>query len=465
MLYATYCDATDDTHGEKLALSTRITTATTEFGVYFEKATPVKVTVSDVESTSVAAPASWTRDNTVFYEGKTKYDYHEANFAGYWNGSAWDNTDFMTTADVEETYNVYMNNGYVIAWADWTAADTAEYGYAYFEGDTYYYVEGDKYVNGVRPITYYIDDMIDFEAKEHDGVKVDGMETVEEAATWQSVGDGVLAYYKVKDGVLSIETIAPYYAESVDLSKGEIGVQGPQIVDSTKILVKVAGKYEAHNWASLKAKYGRLLISESINVQWYESNGKVTYLFIEADYAIDDAYFFVVKWDRTRTSDQLDAGQYVEQYSVVIDGEAAKLWIDSDWFETDATGATKEDLIGKLFGIKVKYLGQTIDGEPIYYVDEDNALIEETARNFDHIDSGKLFWNDGNGQHVFHMAADYTITVFDYNEDGYVGTKLYTTEAAFNAEFDDNLGYTVEFYAEFDAAGYVVNLFVVRTAE
>ena len=468
MLYATYCDGTEDTHGEKLSLEDRIDTATTDFGVYFEKATPVKVKVTDVESTSKDAPAAWNKDNTVFYEGKTKYDYHEANYAGYWNGTTWNNTFFV--AEAGATYNVYMNNGYAIAFAPYVAPDTATYGYAYFEGDTWYYVEGDKYVNGARPLTYYIDDMIDFDAKEHDGVKVDGMETIKEAATWQSVGDGVLAYYKVKDGVLSIETIAPYYAKAVDLSKGEIGVQGAQIVNSTKILIKVAGKYEAHTWASLKAKYGNLLISESVNVQWYEANGKVTYLFIEADYAVEDGYFFVVKWDRTRTSDQLPGGElkYVEQYSVVIGDQAAKLWIDSDRFETYPNGTAKEQLIGKLFGIKILYLGNTIDGEPIYYVEDSTALIEETAYNFDHIDSGKLFWNDEDGQHVFHMADKYTITVFDYvTKDGvvsYSGTKQYATEEAFNAEFDDNLGYKVEFYAEFDAAGYVVNLFIKRTA-
>ena len=475
VLYATFCDGTEDTHGKKLSLAKRIATETDEFGVYFEKATPIKVKVTDVESTSAKAPADWNQSNTVFFEGKTKYDYHEANIAGYWNGQAWDNTAFIDA--VGATYNVYMNNGYVIAWAPYVPADTATYGYAYFEGDSWFAKESDILVNGNWQYTYYINDMIDFEAKEHDEVlTVEGEgEHLEEYHS----DKGVLAQYKVKDGKLEIIDCDPYMDEVIDLEKGEVGgINGYQIVNSTKILVKVGGKYEAFTgWKTLQAKYGNLLISADYNVQYFvNAEGKVTYLFIEADAVIEDGYFFVVKWDRTRTSDQIKAGEriWVEEYSVVINDQDAKLWIDSDWFEDDATGAEAEDLIGGLYNVKVRYLGVTIDGEPIYYVSEDSQLLMAVRFEFDHIDSGKIFC-DGEGP-VLHLADKYTIEVFDYKEvveeDGdvnevtweYVGHKDYSSEEKFNAEFEDNAGYYYAAYAEFDAAGYVTALFLVRVA-
>lgn len=475
VLYATFCDGTDKTHGAKLSLDARIAKATTAFGVYFEKATPVKVKVTDVESTSAKAPADWNQSNTVFYEGKTKYDYHEANIAGYWNGTAWDNTAFIDA--VGATYNVYMNNGYVIAWAPYVAPDTATYGYAYFEGDTWYAKESDILVNGNWQYTYFINDMIDFDAKEHDEVQVVNEDTARLLEAYKA--SGLLAQYKVDGGKLSLVDTDPYWDEVIDLEKGEVGgINGYQIVNSTKILVKVGGKYEAFTgWKTLQAKYGNLLISADYNVQYYvNAEGKVTYLFIEADAVIEDGYFFVVKWDRTRTSDQIKAGEriWVEEYSVVINDQDAKLWIDSDWFEDDATGAEAEDLIGGLYNVKVRYLGVTIDGEPIYYVSEDAQLLMAVRFEFDHIDSGKIFC-DGEGP-VLHLADKYTIEVFDYKEVvkkvgdvneitwEYVGHKDYSSEEKFNAEFEDNAGYYYAAYAEFDAAGYVTALFLVRVA-
>jgi len=479
VLYATFCDGTEGTHGKKLSLFDRIDTATTEFGVEFEVATPVKVKVTDVESASAKAPADWTRDNTVFFEGKTKYDYHEANFAGAWNGTNFVDEGVKETFidAVGATYNVYMNNGYVIAWAPYVAPSTATYGYAYFEGDTWYAKESDTLINGNWQYTYFINDMIDFDAKEHDDVQVVNRDTAEFLKANETYG--LLAQYKVDGGKLSLVDTDPYTAAVIDLEKGEVGgINGYQIVNSTKILVKVGGKYEAFTgWKTLQAKYGNLLISADYNVQYFVNNeGKVTYLFIEADAVIEDGYFFVVKWDRTRTSDQIKAGEriWVEEYSVVINDQDAKLWIDSDWFEDDATGAEAEDLIGGLYNVKVRYLGVTIDGEPIYYVSEDSQLLMAVRFEFDHIDSGKIFC-DGEGP-VLHLADKYTIEVFDYKEvveeDGdvnevtweYVGHKDYSSEEKFNAEFEDNAGYYYAAYAEFDAAGYVTALFLVRVA-
>jgi hypothetical protein len=295
----------------------------------------------------------------------------------------------------------------------------------------------------------------------------------------------------VKDGVLSIETIAPYYTDEVNVEKGTVvgydHADQPadiyEIVNSTKILVKVAGKYEAYTWASLKAKYGTLLQSSNVNIQFFVNGQKVTYLFIEATSVVEDGYFFIVDWNQTRTSDQVVAGQrkWVEEYKAIVNGENVTMWFDVDFFEKNDAGLAKEDLIGGLFNVKVRYLGVTIDGEPIYYVEDDAQLLRIVPVEFDHIDSGKIFTNT---VVELLLAEKYAITVIDYKEldadengiadktdDGdikiqFVGLKgVYTNEADFNAEFQGNDGYYYAAYAEFDAAGYVTNLFLVRIAE
>ena len=471
ILYTTYCNAHDDAHDELLTLA-KAKTARYTAGCYFEKATAQKVKVTDVVSKN-ANIGSWSQADTTFYAGSTAYNYHEANIAGYYSNGSFDTDAYI--AAVGGTYAVYMNNGYVIAWADWTDVDNTVYEYAYFEGgNDWYALDDNKLTASGKTYTWYLNDMIDFSAQEHDDVKTTEATAkgLEDHATY-----GLLAQYKVVDGklVLTDGAIRVTGTANIDLVRGEIGIY--DMTDSTKVLVKIGSKYEAFTgYKALAAKYGNVLTTDTNNIQIFKDGTKVTYLFIDADKAYEEGYFFILDHELSRTSDQLPGGTltHVEQYSAVINGEKVKLWIDTDNFEIGGQ-SDKEALTKKLFEIKTIYLGITVDGEQVYYVADEADLDMSQVYTFGEIDGDKLFWyasvdnlDAGIEEDPFHLASGVEIAVVDYDAKGnYAGTTVYASAAAFNAEWTDNEGYVVSFYTDVaDPANEFVNyLFIVREAK
>ena len=436
----------------------------------------------------------WTVDNSKFYSGKEAYEYHY-NVYGYFGESdtihtgtednCYGNKDdeVINECYVGDTYAVYRANGYVIGWLaqDDLLDAEANWNYAVINADAHAEY---KYtmVNGKEDFyDYYLDNVIDFNAQRNDNIL-----TADEAEIYFSE-DGYLVRYIVnKDGEADEFEYATYAeTDMVDLAKGELGVRGVQLNSATKFLAKIGDKYEvATGYKAAAAKFGKYVISETANIQYFadEETGVATYVYMDIQMATETGYFYVIDWVQTVADVELFAGKeiVVEQYAAIVDGELVKLWVNSDGFEPDGPGA--EDIANALYNKKAIYLTMTLEGEKIIYVDDALKLDPVgDAYMFDHIDDDKVwYWDVDTDLLAAHpLADDYNVFVLDYAwvdyDENYAFTRdvdFYafknltecTNADKFNAEFQNNKGYAMEYIAAVDAEGYVTDLFILRNA-
>ena len=438
---------------------------------------------------------TWTVENSKFYSGKTEYEYHY-NVFGYFGESETmhmgyeDNCfgnadlDVINECYVGDTYAVYRANGYVIGWLaqDDLIDAEANWNYAVINADCHFIPEyvlvNGKWSEG----KYFLDYVIDFTAQRNDNVLVDNDET----SNIYFDEDGLLVRYMInKDGEADEFEYASYAdVDMVDLAKGELGVRGVQMNSETKFLAKIGEKYEAATgYKAAASKWGKYVVSENWNIQYFadEETGVATYVYMDIQLATEKGYFYIIDWVQTVADAELFAGEeaVVEQYAAIVDGELVKLWVNSDNFEEDMDA---EDIANGLYNRKAIYLTMTLEGEKIVYVDDADKLEPEgDAYMFDHIDDDKVWYKVAAGSEALaaHVLADnYNVFVLDYawvdydesygfsSDDFYAFKNLteYKNADAFNKEFQDNYGYGMEYYAAFDAEGYVTDLFILRVA-